>query len=180
MTFTIAGPTQTELLTWIRTNLDDLWSETAADQLLEKFDFAEKGSPSRNNQHKIFMALTEAAPDAAPFTRPTPEQAASNLTARFTITYKPVTAAVALPDPVVVSRHQCPFCRRFTRADAAAVTRHMRGCFKNPGLRCCKTCAHHQDVDAYSDEACTHTDGPEHEDYSFPVLNCPIWQPKET
>jgi hypothetical protein len=179
VTFTLAGPTEPELLAWIRTNLHDLWSETAVDTILAKFDFAEKGSPSRNSRHKVGMALTDPAPDAPPFTRSTPEQAATNLATRFTITYKPVTATAALPDPVVVSRHQCPFCRRYTRADPAAVTRHMQSCFHNPGLRCCKTCTLHQQVDAYSDEACTHPAGPETEDYSFPVLNCPLWQPKE-
>lgn len=181
MTFTLAGPTETELLTWIRTNITDLWSTNAVDQLMDTYDFAEKGTPSRNSRTKVFMTFTEPGPDSPPFTPVTPEQAAKNLASQFHITYKPTTTAIDLPTPVVVTRHQCPFCRRYTRADPAAVTRHMRTCWQNPGLRCCKTCTHHQDGShPEDDESCTHTDGPEYEDYSFPVLNCPLWQPKES
>ena len=50
---------------------------------------------------------------------------------------------IDLPDPIVVTRHQCPFCRRYTRADPAAIRDHMTRCWKNPGLRNCKTCEHH-------------------------------------
>lgn len=184
MTFTIAGPTEAELATWIRTNIDLLWSLEAADTILAKYDFAEKGTPSRNSRNKVSMALIAHGPDDPPFSPATPEKAARALAEQFVITYKPVTAVVDLPMPIVVSRHQCPFCRRYTRANQDAVTKHMRSCWHNPGLRCCKTCAHHQhsvpptvDGDPGWDECCTHTDGPE-TGYSFPVLNCPLWQPK--
>lgn len=98
--------------------------------------------------------------------------------------------AVDLPMPVVVTRHQCPHCRRYTRADPKRVEWHMARCFKNPGARTCKTCAHHQeesiDHGHYCipgrrcgcndwDEACIHPDGPE-DDYKFPVINCPLWK----
>lgn len=182
MTFTLAGPTEAELLDWVRANVPDLWSEYAVDTLLATYDFAEKGSASRNNRHKIGHALISSDADSldiVPFSTPNPEQATANLTAQFHITYKPATALVDLPMPVVVQRHQCPFCRRYTRKDPAAVTRHMGSCWANPGLRCCKTCAHHQQVDAESDEACTEPDGPEFDEYSFPVLNCPLWQARK-
>ncbi|MCL8016888.1 hypothetical protein [Streptomyces sp. AS02] len=193
MTFTIAGPTEAELLTWIRTHINDLWSPDAVTQLLAQYDFAEKNSPSRNSFSKVAMAMVAAGPNDTPWGATTPEQVAKNLTGQFTITYKPVTATVDLPMPVIVERHQCPFCRRFTRAKRERVEDHMPGCFHNPGLRCCKTCTHHQeasrDVGHYCipgqtcgcndwDESCTHPAGPE-EEYSFPVLNCPLWQAKE-
>lgn len=179
MTFTLAGPTKSELHAWIRTHIPDLGSYLAADGLLKAFDFAEKGTPSRNNRTEISLALTATPPGESPFTLPTAEQATTNLTERFHITYKPPTTTIDLPAPVVVSRHQCPFCRRYTRKDPAAVTRHMASCFRNPGLRCCKTCVHHHDGShPEDDESCTHEQGPEPEDYSFPVLNCPLWQPE--
>lgn len=100
--------------------------------------------------------------------------------------------AVDLPTPIVVQRHQCPFCRRYTRADPARVEWHMARCFQNPAARNCKTCEHHQpeSIDYGHqcwpgrrcgcndwDEACLHPDGPE-DDYKFPVQNCPLWQAK--
>lgn len=52
---------------------------------------------------------------------------------------------VVLPIPVVVTRHQCPFCRR-TRAHKAAAVAHIGRCWFNPAVRSCKTCQH-LDVD---------------------------------
>lgn len=98
---------------------------------------------------------------------------------------------VDLPTPIVVTRHQCPHCRRYTRADPARVEWHMARCLKNTTARNCGTCEHHQQESIdYGhqchpglhcgcndwDEACTHPDGPE-ADYRFPVQNCPLWQP---
>jgi hypothetical protein len=55
----------------------------------------------------------------------------------------------------------------------------MTRCWQNPALRCCKTCTHHQDGShPEDDESCTHPDGPEWEDYRFPVLHCPLWETK--
>ncbi|MFD7185525.1 hypothetical protein ACFV90_36885 [Streptomyces sp. NPDC059904] len=48
-------------------------------------------------------------------------------------------AAVALPIPVVVTRHQCPFCR-ITRAKKQAMAAHIARCWTNPAARACKTC----------------------------------------
>ncbi|MEW2402178.1 hypothetical protein [Streptomyces sp. NPDC046862] len=188
MTFPLPAPTEGELVSWIAEHLGDPIRDDdhAVTQLLDAFDFATRGSMARNSRGQIKTALwdTEPWPDTPPFTSNSPIQAAANLLKAFTITRKPATAALALVDlpmPVIVSRHQCPFCRRFTRADPSAVTRHMGSCWLNPGLRCCKTCRHHQDGSYPEDEeSCTHPDGPEPGDYSFPVLNCPLWAPKET
>ncbi|MGQ4733461.1 hypothetical protein ACUN3E_38105 [Streptomyces sp. Ju416(a)] len=99
-------------------------------------------------------------------------------------------SAVDLPTPLVVTRHQCPHCRRYTRASLTRVQQHMAACWKNPAARTCKTCVYHQeesiDPGHYChpgmrcrcndwDEACTHPEGPE--DYTFPVTGCPLWEP---
>ncbi|WP_372344665.1 hypothetical protein [Streptomyces sp. KL116D] len=47
--------------------------------------------------------------------------------------------AVPLPIPVVVTRHQCPFCR-ITRAKKARMVAHIARCWRNPAVRACKTC----------------------------------------
>lgn len=99
--------------------------------------------------------------------------------------------AVDLPAPLVVLRHQCPFCCRYTRADPARVTWHMGRCLRNPAARNCGTCAHHQDEERGGtcfpgqqcrcneiDEGCTHPDGPT-AGYRFPIQNCPLWHSKE-
>lgn len=99
--------------------------------------------------------------------------------------------AVDLPTPIVVQRHQCPHCRRYTRADPARVVWHMGRCLKNAAARNCGTCEHHQPQqrgeDCYPgrhctcndwDEACTHPEGPE-VDYQFPVQGCPLWEGEE-
>lgn len=46
------------------------------------------------------------------------------------------------PIPLVVTRHQCPHCRR-TWAKKAPATAHIARCWKNPAARGCKTCHHH-------------------------------------
>jgi hypothetical protein len=99
---------------------------------------------------------------------------------------------IDLPTPILITRHQCPFCRRYTRADQTRVEWHMIRCLKNPGARNCGTCEHHQEQERGVncipgrecvcndwDEACTHPDGPE-DSYRFPVQGCPLWQAKET
>jgi hypothetical protein len=93
--------------------------------------------------------------------------------------------------PVVVTRHQCPHCRRYTRADPKRVQWHMGRCLKSAAARNCGTCKHyqpevrdwgHQCHPGYHcpcndwDEACTHADGPE-EDFKFPIQNCALWEP---
>lgn len=100
-------------------------------------------------------------------------------------------ATVDLPMPIVVTRHQCPHCRRYTKANLRQVQQHMTTCWRNPALRTCKACVHHQQesIDyghqchpgyhcGCNDwlEACTHPDGPE-DDYKFPVIGCPLWEP---
>jgi hypothetical protein len=183
--------TEPELAAWLTKVIGDQITNDydAATQLLTEYDLAAKDSPSLNNRHQITTVLSPT-PTAGwqPFVPLTASAAAQHLLETFRITRKPAGHAqflIDLPMPIVVSRHQCPFCRRFTRADARQVTDHMTRCWLNPALRCCKTCTHHQDevrtpsgVDDW-DEACTHPDGPEWEDYRFPVLHCPLWQPKE-
>jgi hypothetical protein len=182
--------TEPDLVDWLTLNAGDpiLNDEQAATDLVASFDLLDKTSRSLNNRHQIATCIYDARDDNDPMWPRTvrAEAAAAALYARYRITPKPTDRpTVLLPAPVVVSRHQCPFCRRYTRADARQVLDHMTRCFNNPGLRCCKTCTHHQDASGAPGspdewlEACTHDDGPEHEEYRFPVLHCPLWQPKE-
>jgi hypothetical protein len=191
MTTIPALVTEPELADWLTANVGDriVNDDDAATQLLTEYDLAAKDSPSLNNRHQITTVLAPA-PTAGwhPFVPLTAQAAAQHLLEAFHVTRKPADHAqlfVDLPMPVVVSRHQCPFCRRFTRADARQVTDHMTRCWQNPGLRCCKTCVHHQDASGTPGgtdewlESCTHPEGPEYEDYRFPVLHCPLWQTEE-
>lgn len=52
--------------------------------------------------------------------------------------------AVDLPAPIVVARHQCPHCRRYTRARKDRVVEHMGRCWQNPAAQACKTCRHYE------------------------------------
>ncbi|MGW0920098.1 hypothetical protein ACWD3J_13910 [Streptomyces sp. NPDC002755] len=183
--FVLAAPTETELAAWLTENVGDHIHDDYAttQQLLAAFDFASRTSTSLNNPHHITQAIDDARDlDRMALTwPPIPSTvAAAQLLERFRITRKPANHAalfVDLPMPVVVSRHQCPYCRRFTRADLAQVRDHMTRCWQNPVLRCCKTCIHHQDGShPEEDESCTSPDGPEWEEYRFPVLHCPIWE----
>lgn len=191
MTFTITGPTETELAELLTRELgphirDDY---QAARLLLSLFDLAAKEGNSLNNPHQIANCIASTPSSDEPWSPVDTKAAAKTLHDTYRITRKPADHQrlfIDLPMPVIVSRHQCPFCRRFTRADAAQVRDHMTRCWQNPALRCCKTCTHHQDAsgtpgspDEWS-EACTHPDGPEYENYQFPVLHCPLWQPKES
>ncbi|NUP16504.1 MAG: hypothetical protein HOZ81_10440 [Streptomyces sp.] len=88
---------------------------------------------------------------------------------------------VALPMPVVVTRHQCPHCRRYTRADPKRVQWHMARCWHNPGARGCKTCKHFEpsapgpyEGDPGWPEECGAEDGPALE---RPIVHCPFWEP---
>lgn len=48
-------------------------------------------------------------------------------------------SSVDLPIPIVVTRHQCPYCYR-TRAKRSAIVEHMQRCWYNPAAKACKTC----------------------------------------
>ncbi|MDX3532509.1 hypothetical protein P1P75_40480 [Streptomyces sp. ID05-39B] len=188
----LTGPTEAELATWLTEKVGDQISEDyeAARLLLDTFDLASKTSSSLNNPHQIAncIASTPSRDREGPWAPVYTVQAAKTLYDAYRITRKPADHArlfVDLPMPVVVSRHQCPFCRRFTRADAAQVRDHMTRCWQNQALRCCKTCIHHQDASGTPGspdewlESCTNPDGPEYEDYRFPVLHCPLWEARK-
>ena len=88
---------------------------------------------------------------------------------------------VDLPAPITVTRHQCPHCRRYTRAKRERVEEHMGRCWQNPAARGCKTCVHFEPADPdgpYPEhpgwpEGCRHEDGPELE---RPIVGCPLWE----
>jgi len=182
--------TETELADWLTANVGDpiINDYDTATQLLTVFDFTTK-TPEQtrlNNRHQIAGILGPAPTEPLqPWPRLTAAAAAQHLLETFRVTRKPANYAqilVELPMPVVVQRHQCPFCRRYTKANLAQVRDHMSRCWQNPALRCCKTCTHHQDASGTPGspdewlEACTRPDGPEYEDYQFPVLHCPLWE----
>jgi len=184
--------TEDELVHWLTGELgshvrDD---HQAAELLLSAFDLATRDGASLNNIHRITACIASASTQRACWAGKDTDiaQAAKALHTAYRITRKPDNYAqlsADLPAPTVVSRHQCPFCRRFTRASAHQVRDHMTRCWQNPALSCCKTCTHHQNASGTPDtpdewlESCTHPDGPESEDYQFPVLYCPLWQLKE-
>lgn len=178
-----ADVAEAELGDWLTTTIGaQITNEyDTATQLLAAFDFRAKDSTSLNNPHQIAACLDNPPTTwSRPSTPLTASAAAQHLLEAFRITRKPANYQalfVDLPMPVVVTRHQCPYCRRFTRASIAPVHAHMTRCWKNPALRSCKTCVHHQDGShPEDDESCTRTDGPEYEDYQFPVLHCPLWE----
>ncbi|MGW4040445.1 hypothetical protein ACWEIM_29920 [Streptomyces sp. NPDC004778] len=91
------------------------------------------------------------------------------------------TLPVPLPMPVVVTRHQCSHCRRYTRASLTRVQQHMAVCWKNPAARGCKTCRHFEPPEPgpYDEhpgwpEGCGADGGPELE---RPIVHCPLWEP---
>jgi hypothetical protein len=180
-----------ELADWLTQNIGPQITNPydTATQMLAVFDFTAKDSPSLNNRHQIGSTLAHAPTVGWPgFVPLTAEAAAQHLLETFRVTRKPADYAQRLTDlpmPVIVQRHQCPFCRRFTRADLRQVQDHMTRCWQNPVLRCCKTCTHHQDASGTPSspdewlEACTNPEGPEYEEYAFPVLHCPLWESKE-
>lgn len=55
-------------------------------------------------------------------------------------------SVVSLPILVVVTRHQCPHCRR-THSKRAAAIAHIARCWQNPAARACKTCVHFTPAD---------------------------------
>ncbi|MEU5477500.1 hypothetical protein [Streptomyces mirabilis] len=87
---------------------------------------------------------------------------------------------VDLPIPVVVTRHQCPFCR-ITRAKRAAMVAHIGRCWHNPAARGCKTCVHYEPADPDGpypehpgwDEGCAQ----ERDLAAGLQTGCPQWQP---
>ncbi|MFI8351257.1 hypothetical protein [Streptomyces sp. NPDC085596] len=191
---------EAELAAWITSDIgpEIVNDHDTATQLLTAFDFKALNGPSLNSRHEIASCLSDAPNDAIPWTDPfarlTAAAAAQHLLVAFRVTRKPANydqLFVDLPMPVVVSRHQCRFCRRFTRADLRQVQDHMTRCWQNPALRTCKTCVHyqpestdfrHQCHPGYHcgcndwDESCTHSEGPD--DFQFPVLHCPLWESK--
>jgi len=191
MTAIPALVSETELADWLTTNVGERIDNDydAATRLLTTFDLAAKDSPSLNNRHQIAGVIEPDRPTWHQLARPlTAAAAAQHLFEAFHVTRKPADydrIVVDLPMPVVVSRHQCPFCRRFTRANVRQVQDHMTRCWQNPALKTCKTCAHHQDASGTPGspdewlESCTNPDGPEHEGYRFPVLHCPLWEAKK-
>jgi hypothetical protein len=86
-----------------------------------------------------------------------------------------------LPMPVVVTRHQCPHCRRYTRASRPRVEQHMAVCWRNPAARACKTCKHFEPATSdgpYPEhpgwpEECGAGKGIELEQ---PITNCKYWE----
>jgi hypothetical protein len=183
--------TETELTDWLTATIGPkvVNAYDTATQLLTTFDLAAKENPSLNNRHQITELLSPVPTFESwgPAVHLTAAAAAQHLLESFRITRKPANYAqilVDLPMPVVVSRHQCPFCRRYTRANLAQVRDHMTRCWINPALKTCKTCTHHQDASGTPGspeewlESCTRPDGPEYEDYQFPVLHCPLWETK--
>lgn len=186
MTTFPAVVTEPELADWLTATLGDTIEDDyqTTRLLLNTFDLAAKEGSSLNNPHKITTCLDNTPTSwTQPRTRLTTKAAAQHLTEAFRITRKPAdytTRLVDLPMPVVVARHQCPFCRRYTRADLRLVQDHMTRCWLNPALRCCKTCIHHQNASGTPGspdewlESCTNPAGPDWEDYRFPVLHCPL------
>lgn len=91
-----------------------------------------------------------------------------------------MTAPVGLPIPVVVTRHQCPHCRR-TWAKKPAAQAHIARCWHNPDANGCKTCAHYEPPTEGPypghpgwPEECG-VDGPMTD---RPITGCPLWQGK--
>ena len=175
--------TETELTAWL---VEALGEHVASDYeaarlLIAVFDLAAKQGSTLNNVHHVANCIASTPSEIGPWGPVVTTTAAKLLHEAYRITRKPADLEQRLTDlpmPVIVSRHQCPFCRRYTRADVRQVQDHMGRCWQNPALRCCKTCTHHQDGShPEDDESCRHADGPEWEDYRFPVLHCPLWQP---
>lgn len=98
------------------------------------------------------------------------------------------TATLSQPIAITVTRYRCPHCPR-SRARKQATTEHITRCWMNPANRTCKTCVHYQAPSTGPncepghhctcsdfDEACTREDGPEPNE--FPVVACPLWEPR--
>lgn len=96
--------------------------------------------------------------------------------------------AVDLPIPVVVTRHQCPHCRR-THSKKAAAVAHIGRCWHNPDNRTCKGCRHFEPGYASTSQCipgrdcnCGDVDtecraGVDLPDFDqLPVTNCPKWE----
>jgi hypothetical protein len=190
MTTIPALVTEPELAAWLTQTIGDPITNDydATTQLLLDFDLAAKDGPSLNNRHQIVRPSSPPPPPQAGTLTSTDRAGRRPAPARDVPHHpqagqlRPTVRGPA--DARGVSRHQCPFCRRFTRADLRQVTDHMTRCWQNPVLACCKTCVHHQDASGTPGEpdewleSCTHPKGPEHEDYRFPVLHCPLWETK--
>lgn len=85
--------------------------------------------------------------------------------------------------PLVVTRHQCPHCRR-TWAKQNAAAAHVARCWLNPAVRTCKTCRHFQPYEpggCWGDPQCNCPDTPESCAAGIWLENgiaidCPLWQ----
>ncbi|MFJ4988684.1 hypothetical protein ACIP9H_33405 [Streptomyces sp. NPDC088732] len=95
--------------------------------------------------------------------------------------------AVAVVLPVAVVRYQCPHCRK-TRARKDSAQRHVARCFRNPDVRSCVTCEHHEPEESGTSceggRPCGCWDSPEacgvrpssEQPAKFPVIDCPLWE----
>ncbi|MEV0016621.1 hypothetical protein [Streptomyces tendae] len=90
------------------------------------------------------------------------------------------------PVPLLVTRHQCPHCRRYTRAKRERVEQHMPRCWSNPDLRTCKTCVHFEpgqpSASCWGDPYCNCPEVPDEcavgawpDGVPYPMTNCPSW-----
>jgi len=97
-------------------------------------------------------------------------------------------STVDLPIPVVVTRHQCPHCRR-THSKKAAAVAHIARCWKNPANRSCKSCALYEPAvwgePCFPGRWCDCNTEAEHclagialEPNAMPVTSCPKWEPQ--
>lgn len=91
-------------------------------------------------------------------------------------------SAASRPIPVVVTRHQCPHCRR-THSKKAAAAAHIARCWHNPAARACKTCVHFTPADPDSPYP-EHPGWPEQCEAGRNInagiaTGCPQWQTTE-
>jgi hypothetical protein len=94
--------------------------------------------------------------------------------------------ALAEPEPVIVTRWRCPFCRQ-SRSSRPAARRHIARCWHNPASRSCKTCAHYEyepDGEYCVGTPCDCNQGYEQcgKGVSFEAglkAGCPLWALKE-
>jgi hypothetical protein len=72
--------------------------------------------------------------------------AADTLTAIHGPTPADLAATLAQPIEYTVRRFRCPHCTR-SRSTRKLIAEHMARCWKNPAVRACVTCRHHELVD---------------------------------
>ena len=81
-----------------------------------------------------------------------------------------------VPDRVTVTRYRCRFCRRYSRSKPGPVADHMTRCWRNPAVRACKTCAHHQEA-AEPDVGLSGFEWCDAQDVELDGIrdHCPLW-----